>query len=176
LSTLLRRATACLAAGVIAGIGFVTTTAVADTFTDVPSTNFFAGDIDWLTTNHIANGFPDGTFDPQGAIKRQQAALWFNQYNAGFEVVTKEGTNNSVVGVITEVLTCPDGERALAGGGTASSGLFHATASVPSATGWHVTWTSVDLGNHPFGHWAMWAFCAPPDGTNHEIGPAASLD
>jgi hypothetical protein len=154
-----------VAAGALAGLGFAATTAVADSFTDVPPNNFFAGDIDWLTDQHIANGFPDGTFDPQGFIKRQQAALWFNQYNAAFRVATEEGSNNSQAGTITEVLTCPNGERGLAGGGTAVSGQFHVTASEPTSTGWRVTWTSIDLGNHALGHWELWAFCAPPDGT-----------
>jgi hypothetical protein len=44
------------------------------TFTDVPATNPFFTEIEWMVGEGIANGFPGGLFKPQDAVKRQQMA------------------------------------------------------------------------------------------------------
>jgi hypothetical protein len=46
----------------------------APLFSDVPRTNPFFDQIQWLSEAGVANGFPDGTFDPLGPVKRQQMA------------------------------------------------------------------------------------------------------
>ena len=46
----------------------------APIFTDVPRTNPFFDQIQWLSETGVANGFPNGTFDPLGSVKRQQMA------------------------------------------------------------------------------------------------------
>jgi Tol biopolymer transport system component len=44
------------------------------TYTDVPPTNFFYEPIEWMAAAGVANGFPNGTFKPGDAVKRQQMA------------------------------------------------------------------------------------------------------
>ena len=46
----------------------------APLFSDVPRSNPFYDQIQWLSEAEIANGFPNGTFDPLGSVKRQQMA------------------------------------------------------------------------------------------------------
>jgi hypothetical protein len=50
-----------------------------DRFSDVaPLPHVFCGDIDWMVTNGLAQGFPDGTFQPTMQLSRQHLAslLW----------------------------------------------------------------------------------------------------
>jgi hypothetical protein len=55
----LRVLTLCLFGGMLASVGFIGTSAVADSFRDVASGTFFESEIDWLTDYNIANGYPD---------------------------------------------------------------------------------------------------------------------
>ena len=124
----LRTIALALVVGLVAGTGFFAVQAVAEQFTDVPAGNAFAGDIDWLTDHGIASGFPNGTFDPTAPIKRQQAARWFRNYNAGLHVVTV--TADPAPATAFELTAdCPNGERALMGAGTVSDGLDLTLAS-----------------------------------------------
>jgi predicted esterase len=47
-------------------------------FSDVPPTHVFCGDIDWMATNAISEGYPDGTYRPLDTLTRQAAVafLW----------------------------------------------------------------------------------------------------
>lgn len=138
--TTIRKALGLLVAGVLLGIGFSVTTAIADSFTDVPPSNFFAEDIDWLTDYDIANGFPDGTFDPNGPIKRQQAALWMRNLAGEFENVTTS-TNPGPAEVFNLTVDCPADKRVLAGGGsTSQSTLFITDSRAIDANSWAVRW------------------------------------
>jgi Tol biopolymer transport system component len=47
------------------------------TFTDVPESHTFFHEIEWMALEGIAEGFPDGTFRPGGAVTRQSAAAFF---------------------------------------------------------------------------------------------------
>jgi hypothetical protein len=44
------------------------------TFSDVPATNPFYTQIEWMVAEEIASGFPGGIFKPQDPVKRQQMA------------------------------------------------------------------------------------------------------
>jgi sugar lactone lactonase YvrE len=48
------------------------------TFSDVPAHHPFAADIAWLVAEGLAQGYPDGTYQPAGAVSRQSLAafLW----------------------------------------------------------------------------------------------------
>ena len=123
----LRTLVLALAVGLVTGTGFFAVQAVADQFSDVPAGNAFAGDVDWLTDHDIAAGFPNGTFDPTAPIKRQQAARWFRNYNAGLHLVTVSA-DPGPADTFTLTVDCPDGERALTGSGAISPGLDLALA------------------------------------------------
>ena len=49
-------------------------------FPDVPSDAWYAPAVAWASANGIANGRSDGTFDPDGVVNRQQAAVMFYRY------------------------------------------------------------------------------------------------
>jgi hypothetical protein len=59
---------------------FVRTAQASHQFSDVGTNTFFHDEINWLVGTGIANGF-GSTFKPTENIKRQQAALWFKNYN-----------------------------------------------------------------------------------------------
>jgi hypothetical protein len=52
-------------------------------YTDVSAGAAFADDIYWLTDNHIATGFSDGTFRPAVAVARQAFAAYLYRYDHG---------------------------------------------------------------------------------------------
>jgi len=52
----------------------------AVTFSDVPSTHLFAGDIRWWVASGQADGYPDGTFRPTEPVTRQAAAAFFTRF------------------------------------------------------------------------------------------------
>ena len=53
-------------------------------FPDVPDSNTFHGDIDWLTTNGITNGYANGNFGPNDPVSRGQMAAFLHRYNTKF--------------------------------------------------------------------------------------------
>jgi hypothetical protein len=48
--------------------------AAGPTYTDVRPANFFYDQVEWMAAARVANGFPNGTFKPGDAVKRQQMA------------------------------------------------------------------------------------------------------
>lgn len=66
---------ACLALILPAGTASATVS-----FSDVPSSNQFAADIDWLVARGITVGYPDGTYRPAGPVTRQAMALFLYRY------------------------------------------------------------------------------------------------
>jgi hypothetical protein len=153
----------CLLGGVLAAVGFTGTNAIADSFTDVPESNFFYDEIDWLTDHDIANGFPDGTFDPESNIKRQQAALWFANYNNSIHVV-KETVNPGSGTVFGLTIDCASDERALAGGAYqfSSTDELVLTDSYPiNANDWSIRFVANDGSTSDPSEISGWALCAP---------------
>lgn len=56
----------------------------APPFSDVPASNKFAGDIDWLAGIGVTGGFSDGTFKPTKSVERQaMAAFIYRLVNPG---------------------------------------------------------------------------------------------
>jgi hypothetical protein len=64
-------------------------------FPDVPDSNLFHDQIDWMSDTGITTGFPDGTFKPNANVTRgQMSAFMFRLYNlqAGLKTIdTGEG-------------------------------------------------------------------------------------
>ena len=156
----LRRFALALAVGVVAGIGFFTTTAVANhQFSDVPTSSPFHGDIDWLTTHGVASGFPNGTFRPEDPVLRKQAARWFHNYNAQFQIVHHAGTMTSST-FTQNTVTCPAGKRPLSGGGNTSSANLFVTDIIIGATTLTVRWET-DNNAVDDASTDAWALCGP---------------
>lgn len=61
---------------VVALLASTVTVVLADSFSDVPSGNFFAPSIDDITDAGCAGGYPNGTFKPKENPTREQFALW----------------------------------------------------------------------------------------------------
>ena len=156
----LRTLALALAVGLVAGTGFWTVQAVADQFTDVPAGNAFAGDIDWLTDQDIAAGFPDGTFDPTAPVKRQQAARWLRRYNARMQLAVAS-VDPAADDHFSATVDCPQGLRAVAGSGSADAGMgLTVTAGYPSETyQWQVDWEGDQVVDPT--HLEVVAFCIP---------------
>jgi S-layer homology domain len=75
----------------------------ADLFSDI-ATSPFREQINRIGRAGCASGFPDGTFQPQGNVNRQQFAFWTN--NCGGRVGVDSGVafaNDSQEQVVTEV-------------------------------------------------------------------------
>ncbi|MEL7207853.1 MAG: S-layer homology domain-containing protein [Actinomycetota bacterium] len=124
-------------------------------FTDTPP--WIAAHAAWLQDNGIADGYPNGRFDPDGNISRGQAGYWFGNYNDSIEFVYEE-TNPAPGSVFTGTATCPTGKRAVAGGGQIAplDGVYMTTSELlslsPNSDAWFVRWESesdatVDLTN-----------------------------
>jgi Tol biopolymer transport system component len=69
----------------LAGQPFFTPPATP-TFVDVPTTNPFFEQIEWMADEGIANGFPNGRFKPLDAVKRQQMANFLFNLASGVGV------------------------------------------------------------------------------------------
>jgi Tol biopolymer transport system component len=61
------------------------------TFPDVPTSNPFFLQVEWMVSEGVATGFPDGTFRPQDSVKRQQMA------NFLFNFIDQVGVDESVI-------------------------------------------------------------------------------
>jgi hypothetical protein len=64
------------------------------TFTDVPDTNPFHDEIDWLTQKGITTGFGDGTYRPGNPVTRQAMAAFLNRLDNGSPIELEP--NNSI--------------------------------------------------------------------------------
>lgn len=102
-------------------------------FSDVPPSSQFAGEIDWLTQNHITNGFADGTFRPAQAVTRQAFAAYLYRYaHAGADAGTCPAGTSTFSDVPDNTPFCGD-VAWLAGTGITGGfpdGGFHPSASV----------------------------------------------
>jgi hypothetical protein len=70
-----------IAVALVAVTGLVTTTGAWAThvFDDVPDSNQFAEDIQWMSDNDIAEGFADGGFHPTAAVSRQAMSAFMHR-------------------------------------------------------------------------------------------------
>jgi hypothetical protein len=137
----IRTLAVALVVGLVAGAGFVAAQAVADQFSDVGDTSPFAGDIDWLTDQDLATGFPDGTFRPNQPVRRGQLAHWLFSYNDRIQTVVAS-VDPTPASTFTTTVDCPAGLRAVSGSGAATTGPgLIPVASYPSETfQWQVDW------------------------------------
>ncbi|MEO6350880.1 MAG: S-layer homology domain-containing protein [Candidatus Limnocylindrales bacterium] len=129
-------------------------------FSDVPDSNQFHNDIDWLADYGITTGYGDGTYRPGQAVTRQAMAAFMHRLSNQFEVV------NTTVDPIASFAfdgfaVCPGDKRPIAGGGYTSSGDLLITSSFPSGSQWRVYWESdnnvvIDPSNI-----TVWVLCAP---------------
>lgn len=158
----------CLAGGILAGTGFYGTQVLADSFSDVPPSNTFAADIDWLTDYDIADGFPGGTFRPTDSVNRGQAARWFRRYNSKI-TITESTTNPTSAGTFTHSKACGGSDyRPIAGGGSTSTSDLFITDSYPfppdgfgSPGGWRVRWETDNNSNVDPTSVTVWVTCVP---------------
>ncbi len=139
------------------------TTAWATTrsFSDVPSSHPFHDEINWADVYGIVNGYPDGTFRPSGTVTRQAAVAFLSRYNDSLTLRTSE-LNPSADDAFFQVISCPPGQRALAGGGNLNLVNTFMTSSAPvPPEGWGVSWeTEGDAVLDP-SVLELWALCAP---------------
>lgn len=133
--SVLRTLSLCLVGGLLGGVGFFGATAVAShQFSDVATGNAFHDDIDWLTANGIASGYPDGTFRPANPINRQQASRWFRNFNDQIQIAI-DNVDPPAGTEFTATVDCPAGMRAVSGSGAVGPDADLALAdSYPSET------------------------------------------
>lgn len=79
---------------VFAAVGTTIGVSVAShDFPDVGDGSFFHDAIDQIAGAGCATGFPDGNFQPQSDVRRQQFAYWLNNCGGRVETVTVEGVD-----------------------------------------------------------------------------------
>ncbi|MEO6350883.1 MAG: S-layer homology domain-containing protein [Candidatus Limnocylindrales bacterium] len=136
-------------------------------FTDVPNSNQFHNDIDWLADYGITTGYGDGTFKPGQAVTRQAMAAFMHRLSNQFEVVNS-GVDPVAGQTFFHFAACPGDKRALSGGGfalstagnTLASDLF-ITASFPSDTSWEVDWETDNNATVDPSYLSVFVLCAP---------------
>jgi S-layer homology domain len=138
-------------------------------FSDVPEDHPFHADIDWMADYGIAGGFDDGTYRPANPVTRQAMAAFLHRLSNEFELV--ETTTDPPNGYQFDgYAACPDGKRAIAGGGHvgAAAAIFDSYPGVVStptgyADGWSVYWDMVhrNIAQQDPTYLTVWALCAP---------------
>jgi hypothetical protein len=166
-------AVAALAAG-----AFVRTAQADDKFNDVGTSTFFHDEISWLVDNGIANGF-GSTFKPTENIKRQQAALWFSNYNdnvAAPHVASAVEAYNAEIEIVTRIVLtdtgvgfgfsmhCPSGKRAISGGGTQVPGWVLAENAPVDEDTWQVSYRTNSGASESFSGGTVHTVCIPLPG------------
>jgi hypothetical protein len=61
-------------------------------FGDVSADHAFFVEIEWLAVEGIAQGYPDGSFDPMGVVSRQAVAAFLERYAGSPEVLWPEAS------------------------------------------------------------------------------------
>lgn len=112
-------------------------------FSDVPQNSFFEDEIYWLVNNGIANGFPNNTFRGNQNITRNQAVLWFTNYNQTIETSSIQ-QDPPLASEFSLQAPCPVGKRPIAGGAATSHDNMSITDSQPVPGGWLVLWETDD--------------------------------
>ncbi|OWY61040.1 hypothetical protein B7486_65940, partial [cyanobacterium TDX16] len=79
-------------------------------FPDVPRTSTFFTEVEWLVSEQITTGFPDGGFHPTTAVSRQaMAAFVFRQQHLA-PTLTVDGTYETGLALPWDVAFLPDGQ------------------------------------------------------------------
>ncbi|MEO6351071.1 MAG: S-layer homology domain-containing protein [Candidatus Limnocylindrales bacterium] len=129
-------------------------------FSDVPDSNPFHNDIDWVAQYGITTGFGDGTYRPGQAVTRQAMAAFMHRLSNQFEVVQQSaypGESSTFYGYAP----CPGDKRAIAGGSITTSTNLFITDSYPSGSTWTVRWESDNNTLVDPGSITVYALCAP---------------
>lgn len=167
---LVAAAVCCTVSGLFGGAVVL---AVSQTFADVTPTNPFFDEVEWAAANGIVEGYGDGTFRPANVVTRQAAVAFLARYNTSLEVrhasvLIDDGFTGGAVNV-----SCPAGQRPLAGGGYAASTELVMQDSYPitplgaaatdplTANRWRVVWRTLGppLATQATAH--GWVLCAP---------------
>jgi hypothetical protein len=121
--------------------GGVAAYAATRSFTDVPPSNPFYADINWMAGTGITTGYPDGGFHPAANVTRQSMSAFMHRLVNGYERVNQDGTWTSTTG-FGDTASCPSGKIAVGGGGSTSNSNTFITDSYStnSNTAWHVRW------------------------------------
>jgi len=151
---------AFIAGTLTAGVGAVW---AEHQFSDVPTNHPFHNDIDWLTKNGIAQGYPGEVFKPADPVSRQAFAAFLHRYNDEIEVVNTSAPGASLPAAFISA-PCPVGKRAISGGGfnLATPGMI-LSYSRPSTSGtaWEMGWISKTGANVSTLGYGATAFCIP---------------
>jgi hypothetical protein len=150
-----------LSIGALASLGAVSL-AGGQTFSDVPPSNQFYDDIEFMSERGIAGGFPDGTYRPGQAVSRQAMAAFLHRALSYEVVATLQGAANTASTVVTA--TCPAGTSAVSGGGRTTGNDVFITDSYPGPlqTQWTVRFETEDNVMTSISSTA-YAVCAPID-------------
>jgi hypothetical protein len=152
-----------LTAGLLLGSLFGGVAVASHQFSDVPDSNQFHDDIQWLVDQDIATGFQsDGTFRPTQPVTRQAMAAFMHRFAAATYV---RSTNTDPAASTQWILpvACDDGDRAIAGGGRINFADIFLTESHPSPDGssWVVVFESDDTVTMDPTDIRAWVTCAP---------------
>ena len=134
----------------------------AQTFTDVPQSHPFHGDIEWMAQTGISEGYEDGTYRPGAPVTRQAMSAFIRRANTFTITTTPNTVNNATQAVATAV--CPAGTNVISGGGSANVLNVFITDSNPNVGGtqWSVTYETEN--NVPLTFTATaWAICGAVD-------------
>ena len=159
-TTVVLVAAAFLAGSLVSGAGAVW---ASHTFTDVPTSNQFHDDIDWMATNGISTGYVDGTFRPDAPVSRQAMAAFMHRLSNRTTLHNGSVDPGPATGYSLTV-NCPTGSRPIAGGGETDVADLLIADSAPLSTGtagWKVRWITRDGGVVDAGEVKVWVTCVP---------------
>ena len=158
-------------------------------FDDVPDSNMFVDDINWLKTNDITKGCnAAGTeFCPEAPVLRQEMAAFMhrlatsNAVNAGtlsgrslddfvFNYGWETKSDQPFIpahGTKTVTLWCPTKKYVVSGSGQATNSNLQIYSSYPVSAfgvsgynGWQVSWVNDSATDAPLSLLTVWALCA----------------
>lgn len=196
----MRTRTLLLSAVVLALSGGAVASASTDgyaSFTDAPFGVHEPG-VDWAARSGVTVGCTPDRFCAGDAVTRGQMATFLHRLSGTADgtapsvdaatVGGRSAAQLSVINGLVEVTerarrtqavvdltaTCPDGTRALGGGGTID-GLYAQVSGAPTADGrgWSVVWASMDHRAHEVDA-TVTVTCAPVGSDARSVGPAGS--
>lgn len=129
-------------------------------FSDVPTSHRFHDDIDWLADYGIAAGYGDGTYRPTQAVTRQAMAAFLHRLSNEIEVVYSSADPGAGTS-FSHIVPCPEGKRAIAGGGYTSEGNLFITDTNPLDTAWLVRWETDNNATANPTFLTVYATCVP---------------